>query len=346
MKHQLVTAALGFASLVLTLAPAWAQSLVPFYQSADAVTGLYRTHTAPLAQDFEEQATVLVQALQRHCGGPDDLPTVRVAWGRTVLAWERLGAVAVGPLIERRSLRNIDFQPLRPDLLQRMLARSPRTLADMVRVGTPAKGLPALEHLLWVNPVSPNTPACTYAVLAAQEIQGEAQALRTAFDGLARQAPQGEASSVAFAEFVNQWLGGLERLRWPGLEKPLREATTRQAQPAFARAPSGQTKPAWLAQWSALRALAVQTEGSTPPTPGQAAVPIETYLRGRGQMALAELWRERVMQADAALQLVQPGDAGRVEAAASALKAVTALMQAEVAPALEVSIGFSSADGD
>ena len=63
-------------------------------------------------------------------------------------------------------------------------------------------------------------------------------------------------------------------------------------------------------------------------------------------VAMAERWRDRVMRADAALQLVEPGDSGRVEAAASALKAVTALMQAEVAPALEVSIGFSSADGD
>jgi predicted lipoprotein len=323
---------------------------VPFYQPEDATAGLYRTHTGPLARTFAERAPGLVQALQKHCEGPANLPAARTAWTNTMLAWEGLAAVAVGPLVERRSLRSIDFQPLRPELLQRMLARSPRTLDDMVRVGTPAKGLPAIEHLLWVAPVAPGTPACTYAVLAAQEVQREALALNEAFNTLAAQPPQGEAAGVAFGEFVNQWLGGLERLRWAGLEKPLREATTRQAPPSFARMPSGQTGAAWRAHWAALRAMAIQVDGAAPPPPGEAAVPIETYLRGRGQLALAEQWRQGVLQADAALQAATPAngvlDPTRIEAATSALKGVTLLMQAQVAPALEVSIGFSSADGD
>jgi predicted lipoprotein len=322
---------------------------VPFYQPEDATAGLYRTHTAPMARTFAEQAPALVQALQKHCEGPANLPAARTAWTNTMLAWEGLAAVAVGPLLERRSLRSIDFQPLRPELLQRMLARSPRTLDDMVRVGTPAKGLPAIEHLLWVAPVAPGTPACTYTVLAAQEVQREAQALNEAFSALGAQPPEGEAAGVAFGEFVNQWLGGLERLRWAGLEKPLREATTRQAPPAFARMPSGQTGAAWRAHWAALRALALQGTGAAA-EPGTAAVPIETYLRGRGQLALAEQWRQSVLQADAALQAATPTngvlDAARIEAATSTLKGVTLLMQAQVAPALEVSIGFSSADGD
>ena len=197
--------------------------------------------------------------------------------------------------------------------------------------------------------MAPGTPACTYALLAAQEVQREALALNEAFSALGAQPPEGEAAGVAFGEFVNQWLGGLERLRWAGLEKPLREAATRQAPPAFARMPSGQTGAAWRAHWAALRALALQGTGAAP-EPGTAAVPIETYLRGRGQLALAEQWRQGVLQADAALQAATPAngvlDATLIEAATSALKGVTLLMQAQVAPALEVSIGFSSADGD
>lgn len=331
---------------LLALAPAWAQSPVPFYQSSDAVSGMYRSHSAPLAGAFAEHAPQLVQALEKHCAGPSALGVARAAWSRTMLAWEGLAAVAVGPLIERRSQRSVDFQPMRPDLLRRMLARAPRTQEDMVRVGAPAKGLPAIEHLLWVDPVSPGTPACTYALLAAQEVQLEAQSLRTAFDTLTRDPPEGEESAKAFAEFINQWLGGLERLRWAGLEKPLREAATRQAAPDFSRAHSGQTRVAWIASWSALRALAVQVNGGSAPVPGLAAAPIETYLRGRGQLALADRWRDRVMQSDAAMQRADPSDARGVEVAAGALKSLNALMQAEVAQALEVSIGFSSSDGD
>lgn len=324
---------------------AGAQSAAPFYYPTDVMAGLHRHHTAPRASDFSASAPRLVQALQAHCRGPAALEHARAAWTQTMLAWEALAAVAVGPLVERRSLRAIDFQPLRPDLLRRMLAREPRTLQDMVRVGTPAKGLPAIEHLLWVAPVEPGTPACGYAVLAAQEVQREAEALRSAFTALADAPPEEEAAVAAFVEFVNQWLGGLERLRWAGLEKPLREAQTRGATPEFARDPSAQTSAAWAAQWATLRQLARQPDTGAPAI-GAGPVSIESYLRGRGHIALADRWRAALDAADHALQTVDPARPGSLEAAASALKGVTTLMQAEVAGRLEVNLGFSSADGD
>jgi uncharacterized protein len=47
----------------------------------------------------------------------------------------------------------------------------------MELIGTPAKGLPALEWLLWVKPIQPASAECRYAVQVAAEIQREAQAL-------------------------------------------------------------------------------------------------------------------------------------------------------------------------
>ncbi|MBX3609880.1 MAG: imelysin family protein [Hydrogenophaga sp.] len=318
---------------------------VPFYTSPDAVAGFHRGHTVPLAQAFADRSAALVLALQQHCAGGPGIEPARAAWTQTMLAWERLSAVAVGPLIERRSLREIDFQPMRPDLLKRMLAREPKSLADMARVGTPAKGLPALEHLLWVAPVTAGSPACSYSVLAAQAVQAEADALHQAFAALAADPPQEEASVPAFSEWVNQWLGGLERLRWANMEKPLREAATRGGAPAFPRAASGQTAAAWAQAWGSLRAVAVQ--GAAPvPAPGQGLITIETYLRGRGHLALADRWRDAVLQADGAMKNASPDQPARVDAAATALKSLTALMQRDVSTAMEVGIGFSSADGD
>lgn len=331
-------------ALCLPLA-AGAQSAAPFYYPPDVVAGLHRHHTAPHAQVFAANAPRLVQALQAHCRGPASLNSARAAWTQTMLAWEAVATVAVGPLVERRSLRAIDFQPLRPDLLRRMLTREPKSLDDMVRVGAPAKGLPAIEHLLWVAPVAPGTPACAYAVLAAQEVQQEAEALHKAFAALAATPPEEEAGVAAFVEFVNQWLGGLERLRWMGLEKPLHEAQTRNASPDFARMPSAQTAAALRAQWASLLALARQPDAGAPAI-GAGPVSIESYLRGRGQIALAERWRAAADRADRAMQDVDPSRVAGVEAAASALKGLTTLMQAEVAGSLEVNLGFSSADGD
>ena len=337
MKRSLLQQALS-ACVFLCSAAAHAQQPVPFYTAEHAVAGLHRTHTVPRAQAFALAAPDLSSALARHCAGPAALGQARDAWVKTALAWESLAAVSVGPLVERRSLRSIDFQPLRPDLLKRMMARQPRNLDDMQRVGTPAKGLPALEHLLWSAPVEPGTPGCTYAVLAAQEVQDEANALRDAFNALASAPLDATDAGTAFAEFINQWLGGLERLRWPGLEKPLREAQTRGGKPSFARAASGQTVAAWRAHWAALRSLAV-AESGTNPVPGDAAVSIETYLRGRGQVGLAERWREAVQKADGAMQSLASADTARVESASADLKVLTALMQNEVGAALEVGIG-------
>lgn len=332
---------------VLLCAPGalWAQAAAPYYYPPDAVSALYRDHTAPLARGFATQAPQLVQALQTHCAGPAALAPARAAWTKTMLAWEHLAAVAVGPLIERRSLRAIDFQPLRPDLLKRMLAREPKTLEDMVRVGTPAKGLPAIEHLLWTAPIAPNSGACAYAVLAAQEVQREAEALRSAFDALAATPPEEEAAVTAFVEFINQWLGGLERLRWMGMEKPLREAETRGASPEFARQPSGQTGAAWAAEWAELRALARQPDSGAPAI-GAGRVSIESYLRGRGHIVEADRWRAAVDESDRAMQALKPGQPTSVDATARTLKKLTALMQSEIAGKLEVNLGFSSADGD
>jgi hypothetical protein len=57
----------------------------------------------------------------------------------------------------------------------------------MERIGAPAKGLPALEWLLWTQPVAPSSPACRYAAEVAADIAREAAALAAAFDALAAQ---------------------------------------------------------------------------------------------------------------------------------------------------------------
>ena len=182
-------------------------------------------------------------------------------------------------------------------------------------------------------------------MLAAQEVQREAEALRSAFDALAATPPEEEAAVTAFVEFINQWLGGLERLRWMGMEKPLREAETRGASPEFARQPSGQTGAAWAAEWAELRALARQLDSGAPAI-GAGRVSIESYLRGRGHIVEADRWRAAVDESDRAMQALKPGQPTSVDATARTLKKLTALMQSEIAGKLEVNLGFSSADGD
>lgn len=188
------------------------------------------------------------------------------------------------------------------------------------RVGTPAKGFPALEWLLWTRPVEPGSPACRYAALLAREIDAEAQALSKAFAELAQRAwaNDEQAAVAAMGELLNQWVGGLQRLRWDHMEKPLRSAVG--GKPAYPRAASGGTRQSWASRWQALRALGV-AQGNTVPAPGEGLVPLETYLRGRGLNPMAD--RLVAASADAArnIQAAASTDPGRTLAAAQALAA-------------------------
>lgn len=335
--------------------PALAQRIpsnvaLPFYGPPDFMQGAWRRWYVPRAQDFVQTTQGLVQALAALCAAPagDALAPARAAWGDAALAYARLSAVSVGPLLQRRSTRQIDFAPTRPELIRRAVAAAPADLAALERIGTPAKGLPALEWLLWAQPVT--APSCRYAALLAEQLLAEARALDQAFATLAGATPDpddeeaGQAAAQAMAELVNQWVGGLERLRWPFMDKPLRSAPKGRP-PAYPRAASGLTTQAWAAHWQALRALAIAADDSVP-QPGTDLLTLETYMRGRGLNPLADRWADTVRRVDAAVQSARPESAASVRAASQAVAGLKQLAEAELAPALDIRIGFSDADGD
>ncbi|EGI77092.1 imelysin family protein [Hylemonella gracilis] len=353
---------LGLAGLVSAqTAPRLA---FPYYTAEQALTGLYARQLPPRAQAFDISAQALVQATQAHCQGRIDKDGLHAQWQQTLLRWQALATPALGPLVQRRSQRQIDFWPVRPNLIDKALKGAPRDLADMARVGTPAKGFAGFEYLLAESPATglqgeANRGRCTYALLVAQGIAAEARALRADFEGLAQRDWQVDEESAdaeariaqtraAFAEWVNQWLGGLERLRWLQMEQPLVKAQTSGKPPAFARQDWADNLVDWRAQWDSLRAQALLSDPqAVPPVPGQAFVPIEALLYGKGQVQLAARWRQALTAADAALgRLGSTYSSADLAGATRQLKELTVLYQQQVAAALDVPLGFSDADGD
>ncbi|PJO37518.1 peptidase M75 [Delftia acidovorans] len=343
------------ALALLAAAPVHAQEVdanmaIPFYNTAHAVQGLYGQWFAPQAKAAQASAQALNQALRAHCTAPAGsaaatLQTARQAYVQSSRQWSSLSAVALGLLVERRSARLVDFRPMRPALLKKAIQSAPADLAAMERIGAPAKGYPALENLLWTQPVEPQTPACAYATLVAEEIGAEMGILSNGFAKLAAQdwSEDGDATTEAMAEFINQWVGGLERLRWADMEKPLRSAGSKP--PAWEHLASGSTVEIWRAHWQGLRTLAVSVDRKVP-QPGVDIVPIESYLRGRGLNPLADRWLKAINEADAGMRALTEPTAKAVDAATKPLSRLKRLMEGEVAPALEVNIGFSDADGD
>ncbi|MEF7615480.1 imelysin family protein [Aquincola sp. MAHUQ-54] len=321
---------------------------VPFYTPVHALQALYSLHYLPRARAFADTSAALATALAAGCDAPAPrgLDTARAGWRNTMVAWESLSAVQFGPLVERRSSRRIDFQPPRPELIARAIQAAPAGEAGMARVGAPAKGLPALEWLLWTRPVAPRTAECRFALAVARDLQREAALLAQDFQALAERdwGEEAEAASTAFGEFINQWLGGIERLRWADIEKPVRSAEGRPV--AWPRHASGHTALAWQARWQALQALSA---GPALPI-GEGGVPIEAYLRGRGLNPLADALGTQVAASGKAVASLGDGAAPQATAAplaaARELGALKSLIEKRVAPALEVAIGFSDADGD
>lgn len=281
-------------------------------------------------QDFARETATLSSALQSYCAAPAPAPTpdpalaqARQRWLAAMTAWERYSAVALGPVLEHRVQRQLDFNPTRPRLIEKAIQSAPNTPQDMERIGTPAKGLPALEWLLWVKAVQPGGAGCAYAVQVAEELGHEAAALA--------RAPH---PKPALADLVNQWVSGLERLRWAQMELPLRAALTSgdKEAPDYPRHASGATAQAWAAQWAALRDRAVGAESLT------------SALTEKGKPT--DALRTAIAQADAAMNGLKADNAERVLAAAKELAALKRLVEDQVAPVLKGVIGFSDADGD
>ena len=363
----------------------WARVPVPIYSPGQFVQGVYRFWAAPQAAELAAHSAALTPAVQAVCRASAReaaarLDAARLGWRATAVSWDRLTAVAIGPLIERRSQRQIDFSPTRPvliaaavDLAATAATPTPADASAMETIGAPAKGLPALEWLLWKQPRLAASPACRYAVQVAADIDREARALALAYRQAADEPWDDETAALAaMSEIVNQWVGGVERLRFTQMEKPLRKADAAapgtalagvpSAPPSYPRATSGGSAASWAAQWQSLRAVGLfdnSQRAAVVPPPGTALVPLETYLRGKGRNSVADALVAAGMQVDAAVkQLTAPTRAAplpsavrapyaaRVMAASTELAALKRLAEAQLAPALQVSLEFTSADGD
>ncbi|HTH08613.1 MAG TPA: imelysin family protein [Acidovorax sp.] len=341
-------------------APSWQRNAVPFYDTVHALQGIYRHWALPRAQDFDRHARALAPAVATLCQahaaeGKSALDAARSAWQATARAWEQLSAVSVGPVIARRSQRAIDFTPTRPALIEKAIAAQPQGAKTFERIGTPAKGLPALEWLLWTRPAQPGSSACSYAHEVAQDVARESAALAKAYADAATTdwgaGGEQEQSTQAISEFVNQWVGGIERLRWAQMDKPLRAAGSGSGArtPDYPRTASGSTLPAWAATWGGLRSLTTLPANAEIPAAGEALVPLEMYLRGKGLNPLADKLRQSTDKVDASMAQVQKSglqNKAAIQQTARDLAALKFLAESEVAPALQVSIGFSDADGD
>jgi len=319
----------------------------PFITPSQMVQGLLEQHLLPSSTALRQAAQALAASLARPAvSGASGTAWAehRALWVKTMLAWETLAAVAVGPLLERRSARAIDFWPTRPAQVQRLLQSglgNITTVAQLDTVGASARGLPALEWLLWKT--DGNGHALHYASLLAQQIEAESTALLAGYKTLATTEREESDAWTIYGEWFGQAVGGLDQLR---IKKLVADTRGKDSSP-WVRGVSGQTAACWQAQARGLQAFLVGATTAQAATPGfPVAGSLNSLLLGRGHMTDSQTLRTRTATMLRAVQAARPANAASLRAAQAALAQLSTQANGLAGEVLEITMGFTDADGD
>lgn len=335
---------LNFANSAVAAKPAdRSDMLFPYYEVIEVLDSVAIHHHAKDTAVLRDQLEALSVATAQYCktGGkaqPANMQQLQAQYAKAYLAWLELSSVVMGPMLDNNTVRQIDFRPLRLNLLERAIKKQPQGAQAMAMIGSPAKGFPALEYLLTQNNFKSGTPQCNYAHEVVLDIERTVAGLKW---------DDAQALGAGMQLYFNQLVGATHNLAWERMEKPL----LKNKDAAGANAghwPFSEfqlTEKAWAAQWQGIEHLLMVT-GQTVPQADTQVIPLEAYLRGLGKIELADTLVKYSIAVDVAMRSNDITKPASVQQSVKALKVLKGFLESEVAKGLKVSIQFSSSDGD
>jgi uncharacterized protein len=317
--------------------------------------------------DFEARAGELEASARALCAAPgaDTLEAARSAWWTARAPWKRSEVFAFGPYSDepQRFGPQIDFWPARPDTVENTLAGSdPLTPEAAAAFGAPAKGLPAIEYLLYQPEIDVAAAfalaprRCEYLLAISADLIVQARALRSAWEpgqgnylgeltGAGKTSVHFETLQLALGEIVNRMGYTLENIRGEKLGKPLGTTSGGTPQPDKAESPfSGRAIEDIRDNLRGIERLYFGDGSSTD-------LGLEGYLKQRGK-SFAKLMRGELDASFGALFAIEPLSEAivsrrpEVEAAVARLGALQRAIQVDVINSLALSVGFNDNDGD
>lgn len=335
---------LNFANSAVAAKPAdRSDMLFPYYEVAEVLDSVAIHHHAKDTAVLRDQLEALSVATARYCetdgnAQPAHMQQLQAQYAKAYLAWLELSAVVMGPMLDNNTVRQIDFRPLRLNLLERAIKKQPQGAQTMAMIGSPAKGFPALEYLLTQNNFKSGTPQCNYAHEVVLDIAHTVAGLKW---------DDAQAQGTGMQLYFNQLVGATHNLAWERMEKPLLknrdEADANAGHWPFSEFQL--TEKAWAAQWQGIEHLLMVTSQTVPQADTQ-VIPLEAYLRGLGKIELADTLVAHSSAVDVAIRSNDITKPASVQQSVKALKVLKGFLESEVAKGLKVSIQFSSSDGD
>lgn len=337
--------------------------LFPYYQASEVLNSATAHHYAKDTAALSEELKQLSRVTRQYCNGNSSqtqLKAVKEQSLKTYLSWLELSAVVLGPMLQNNVVRQVDFRPLRLNLLERAIQKQAQGKQDMALVGSPAKGFPAFEYLVQQAQFQPSTPQCKYAEEVVLDISRTIDQLKWQSDFSASDEEDAREVKSELQLYFNQLLGAVHNLTWERMEKPLlkirdesasissSKSFSKSAAPSVAQIslmPPGFSEQAWAAQWHGISDLLVMS-GQTVPNAKVQVVPIEAYLRGLGKIEIADQLKAHCNKVTAALQASSLQNPSSVQQSVQASKNLKSFLENELAKSMNVAIQFSSSDGD
>ncbi len=196
----------------------------------------------PAHARLQVDAAALATATAKLCKTDGAAPTAaQTAWLAARSAWNVTGAFAFGPVVEQMQAAPLDFWPVRVDTIEAKILEAPATIdaAWIDGLGTSAKGLPALEYLLFAMPLPADSPRCAYATALADDITRRSDELASGWEVHAEHLRTAGAAGSAYASeqagldaVVNATIENLYRMVKDKLDRPLGNLTGSDPDPA------------------------------------------------------------------------------------------------------------------
>lgn len=289
----------------------------------------------------------------------EDLARVQVAWRAARQPWKETEVFKFGPVVDQplRYGSRIDFWPARPEAVDSVLAET--DVIDLDTLGAAAKGLPAVEYLLFapgaLDQFRENARRYDYLKLLLEDLIVQAQALAAAWDPeggdyrselveAGRGSSTYETLSLALSEVVNRMGFTIENIRADKLGAGI--------------APDGTPQPERLESRFSGRSIADIRDNLRGietlffGDPAARVLALDDYLVHRG-FHLAGRMRTELESSHAALERVDLPLSAAIEdeqplvrEAIDRLGSLQRLIQVDVIGALSLNVRFNDNDGD
>jgi predicted lipoprotein len=316
----------------------------------------------PRSRRFMEETAALEAAAARLALAPSEvsLDSAKTAWKKAALAWAALQATRLGPIAVLTP--HVDFWPTRPNLIEQGLAAADPLDSIRLAALTPsaAKGLPALEWLLFARPSDSTLAGLEnqasgprrreYVVAVASDLRRVAVANLAEWKGVMGAAFAGSASDLRFPSTqmaVEQLLKGLvaslEEMKNAKILAPAGSKSSGRPQPDAVEAPYAGIS---------LEILRANLDGVEAAFTGAGGTGLNAYMESLGSDLPGHLAAE-IAKTRAALAAVNPplsaavtGQPAQVAALGAALGDLVVAVKNDVASTLGFNITFTDNDGD